>query len=332
MSCVLEARGLSKRYERREAWGRSISFPAVESVDLKVAAGEALVIVGESGCGKSTLLRCLAGFLKVDLGEVLLGGENGGRLEGEPRRRFFRRVQMVFQDPSSAFNPRLTLGQSIGEALVDAPQGLYSSVTGWLEAVGLEKSLGTRFPHQVSGGQRQRANLARALAAGPEVLLLDEPFSALDSETRREVLELLADLRQRLRIPMVIVGHDLSTLRRLASRVAVMYLGRVVELGPAQATFGKPLHPYTAMLLAAEPRLMVGRKPVETPIGDVPIPWFPPEGCPFHPRCRRAEDRCRAQVPALSHLSGDREVACHYPYLSPEAGVSAADDVTFARS
>jgi oligopeptide/dipeptide ABC transporter ATP-binding protein len=332
MSALLRARGLTKIFARTAAGGRKLYFPAISEVDFELAAGEVLAVVGESGCGKSTLLRCLAGFLPYEKGEVLLAGVDGRPLRGEARRAFYRRLQLVFQDPSSALDPRMRIGAAVAEALEPGEAGAAGQVAGWLEAVGLDPALAGRFPHQVSGGQRQRVTLARALAARPEVLLLDEPFSALDAETRQEVIELLGELRGRFGIPMVIVGHDLATLRRAANRVAVMYLGRVVELGEVGAALEEPLHPYTRALLAAEPRPIPGRRPAEVPPGEVPIPWQPPPGCAFHPRCPRASERCRVEAPRLERIAGRHPVACHHPCLPQAAGVSGQADVTFARA
>lgn len=329
MRVLLEARGLTQVFARRGAGGGRLLFRAIDRVDLELRAGEVLAVVGESGCGKSTLLRCLAGFLPCE-GELLLGGEDGRRLRGRSRRAFFRRLQLVFQDPSSALDPRIRIGSAVAEGLEPGQGDVPARVAGWLDAVGLGPEIAGRFPHQISGGQRQRATLARALAAEPEVLLLDEPFAALDSETRAGVLELLEGLRRRFGIPMVIVGHDLATLRRVASRVAVMYLGRVIELGEAAATLENPLHPYTRALLAAEPRPIPGRRPAEIPPGEVPIPWEPPAGCAYHPRCPRATDLCRRQAPPLETTAGRHPVACHHPCLGPAAGVSGPADVTFA--
>lgn len=336
MNAVLEARRLTKSFVRRGQRGEALRFDAIKDVDLDLLAGEALAVVGESGCGKSTLLRCLAGYLSLEQGRVLVRGEDGGLLRGGARRLFNRKVQLVFQDPSSALDPRIRVGDSLLEAMSLARRQAHAAgkksaekstetqaidLAGWLEAVQLDAEIAERFPHQISGGQRQRVTLARALAARPEVLLLDEPFSALDPETRSEMGDLLARLRRQTQIPMMIVGHDLATLRRLASRVVVMYLGRVVEAGKVSRVLENPSHPYTRILLEAEPRPIPGRIPAVFAEGEVPIPWKPPTGCAFHPRCARACALCRRQAPRLITDGEGHQIACHHPHLPIPAGV-----------
>lgn len=312
---VVDARSLRKSFQRQDGWGRNLSFDAIHGVDLGLAASEILAVVGETGCGKSTLLRCLAGLTPLDDGQLYIEGVAGQDLEGKAKRSFFRQVQLVFQDPTGALDPRMSIAASLLEAIRSTQENSdqEQEVEYWLDLVGLPAEHASRFPHQLSGGQNQRVNIARALAAKPRLVLLDEPFSALDPETRLETIGLLHEVRSQFGIPMVVVGHDLATLRLFADQVAVMYLGRIVELGPISSTLASPLHPYTRALLAAEPKPIPGRRPVEIVRGEVPIPWAPPSGCSFHPRCGQADDRCRATVPAFEPSGCGTWVACHHP-------------------
>lgn len=309
MTPLLEARSLVKRY--RLGSGRVLH--AVSDVSLNVRRGEALALVGESGCGKSTLGRMLVALSRPDSGEVLLDGQVISGLSDRALRPFRARVQMVFQDSASSFNPRRRVGDSLAEPLrVHGRSGVSERVAALLEQVGLPSLAGARFPSEFSGGQRQRLNIARALALGPDLLVADEPVSALDVSIQAQIVNLLCDLRESLGLACVFISHDLSVVRQIADRVAVMYLGRIVEEGEALSLLERPLHPYARALVAAVPR--PGRA-VAAPLGgDMPSPVSPPSGCAFHTRCPVARPRCAAELPAL-HAQGDgaRRVACHYP-------------------
>lgn len=313
---VLEVRDLVKDYPVR---GSSAVLRALAGVDLTLHAGETVGILGESGCGKSTLARQLVRLETPTSGQVLLDGEDVSTARGRQLRSLRRAVQMVFQDPYSSLNPRHRVGDTLGDVI--ALHGLASGrsarlarVAELLDQVGLDPAYARRFPHELSGGQRQRVGIARALAVRPRVLVLDEPVSALDVSVRAEIMNLLARLRDELELAYVFISHDVSMVRHIADRVAVMYLGRVVELGPWRDVVDGPAHPYTQGLAAAvpvpDPTLAVPLDP--TVIGEVPSPVAPPPGCPFHPRCPIATPECGTEVPPLrAHPPGSpRAVAC----------------------
>lgn len=312
---MLEAIDLVKHYPVR---GSDRVVRALNGISLTVGAGETLGIVGESGCGKSTLVKVLVRLEEPTSGRVMLEGIDLTELTGGQLRERRRRIQMVFQDPYSALNPRLTAGRALGEVLTvhrlsGDGRGRAHRVSELLDMVGLPPRFAERYPHEMSGGQRQRVGIARALAVEPQVLLLDEPVSALDVSVRAEIMNLLVRLRDQLRLSYLFISHDVAMVRHLSDRVAVMYLGRLVEVGSWGEVLDRPLHPYTRALRDAvpvpDPRVT---QPIEaTVIGEVPDPAKPPPGCPFHPRCPLAEDLCRTVEPQLLDLARGHAAACH---------------------
>jgi len=276
---------------------------AVDSVSFDLQPGRTLALVGESGCGKSTLARAIAGLVRVASGSVQLDGSELVGLSRRGWKPFRPRVQMVFQDPDASLNPRLDAASLIGEPLVVHRQlrgaSLDAAVCELMERVGLDPALRTRFPHAFSGGQRQRIGIARALAAEPELLLCDEVTSALDVSIQAQILELLRELQQQLGLAILFITHDLGVVRHLADRVAVMYLGQLVELASVEQLFAEAEHPYTRLLLSSVPRIGGQRvSPGGGAGGEVPSPLTPPSGCRFHPRCPEAVDRCAVELPA----------------------------------
>ncbi len=317
---ILEARDLTKRFP----WGRTFTgvrawVRAVEGVSLGVAEGDTLALVGESGSGKTTVGRMLAGLETPTSGEVHYRGQALSALAGESRREFRYGVQMVFQDSQASLNPRKTVARILEVALSvrGVPAGARrDAAADLLVEVGLEPPgvfLG-RFPHQLSGGQRQRINVARALAVDPAVIIADEPVSALDLSVRAQILVLMQRLQQQRRVGYLFISHDLAVVRSVARRVVVMYLGRIVEEGPTEAVFGRPVHPYTEALLSAtpvpNPRLARLRRRIILP-GDVPSPVAPPPGCAFHPRCPVAVEICRREFPPPVHAGEGHTALCH---------------------
>jgi peptide/nickel transport system ATP-binding protein len=313
--------------------GPDKSVKAVDQVSLQIRQGEVLGLVGESGCGKSTLGRLIAGLVPPTQGDVVYRGSNIVSLRGDARKKWRARVQLVFQDPFASLNPRMR----IGDALVQAPvfHGLVSAkdrrslALKMLDTVGLPSAAVDRYPHQFSGGQRQRIGIARALAMQPEFLVCDEPVAALDVSVQAQVLNLFLDLREKLNLTYLFISHDLGVIEHLCDRVAVMYLGRIVEVGDAVATFDSPRHPYTRALLDEVPRVGAP-KPSTPPIrGEIPSPMDPPTGCHFHPRCPFAVDRCRTEQPQLRKITATQWAACHLsevalPLPQPAAAIRSA--------
>jgi oligopeptide/dipeptide ABC transporter ATP-binding protein len=331
---ILTVEGLKKRFRVRRPLldalaGRGPSFlTALGGVSVELIRGQTLGLVGESGCGKSTLARCLIRLYEPDEGTVRFDGTDVLTLSGEPLRRYRRRVQMVFQDPYGSLNPRLTVGSALGEVLAVhrlAPQADIANRIGQLlDLVHLPKNAAERYPHEFSGGQRQRLGLARALAVEPSVVIADEPLSALDVSVQAQMVNLFLELQSRLGLTVLFITHDLRLVRHIAHRTAVMYLGRIVENGPTADLFAAPRHPYTKALIRAVPNLVTGRKRFSeiAVIGELPSPLSPPLGCAFHPRCPLAFDRCKVERPKLSSLGsaraeGEWSVACH---LADESG------------
>ena len=281
---------------------------AVDGVTFTIDRGEVLGVVGESGCGKSTLGRMVAGLMQPTSGSVTVAGQPASTRKGLER-------QMIFQDPLSSLNPRFRVGELIGEAprvhCIVSPDELRGYVDGLMDRCGIDPATRDRFAHQFSGGQRQRIGIARALAVQPEVLVCDEAVSALDVSIQAQIVNLFLDLRTELGLTYLFISHDLGIVRHVSDRVLVMYLGRVVEDGPADAVFDAPLHPYTRALVEAVPRLDRRRTAFRPVQGEIPSPLNPPPGCHFHPRCPLATDRCRVERPNLRTVAPGRHAACH---------------------
>ncbi|MFN3689104.1 ABC transporter ATP-binding protein [Salinarimonas sp.] len=288
---------------------------AVDDVSFDVAPGEVIGLVGESGCGKSTLGRIVAGILAPSEGRVLFEGKDVARMSGAERRRADLAVQMIFQDPMASLNPRMRVQEIIGEAPVVhglVPAGkMEAYVAALMEKVGLDPALRMRYPHQFSGGQRARINIARALAVNPRVLVCDESTAALDVSIQAQVLNLFMELRRDLNLTYVFVSHDLGVVEHISDRVAVMYLGRIVELARTEDLFAGANHPYTQALLDEVPRLEAKKRAFTALEGEIPSPLAPPPGCHFHPRCPHAFARCKTDRPALKPIGPGRLSACH---------------------
>ena len=317
MTVLLELRDVVKHFPVRDALGRRAgAVHAVDGVSLSVAEGEVLAIVGESGCGKSTLGRVMLRLIEPDSGSVRFAGEDLASLSPSALRARRRDMQIIFQDPFGSLDPRMTVAQAIAEPLRLhrlVPRAEEAArVAELLRRVGLRPENAGRWPHEFSGGQRQRIAIARALASNPRLIIGDEPVSALDVSVQAQVINLLRDLIRDLRLTFVLVSHDLGVVRHVADRVAVMYLGRIVEEGPAEDVLGAPRHPYTRALVAAMPGAQTKTPPLE---GDVPSPIAPPAGCRFHTRCAFAVERCRAETPRLEGVG--HAVACHFAESLP---------------
>ena len=288
---------------------------AVDRVDLVVRPGEVVALVGESGCGKSTLGRVVAGIHAASEGKVFWQGRDLAALDASGHADFTLGAQMIFQDPMSSLNPRMRAGEIVGEAprvhgLTDAA-GQAGYVEALFRQVGLDPEYCRRFPHQFSGGQRARIGIARALAVKPKLLVCDESVAALDVSIQAQVLNLFMDLREALGLAYLFISHDLGVVRHIADRVAIMYLGRIVETGPKEAVFAAPQHPYTRALLENVPRLDARKRQFTTIKGEIPSPLQPPPGCHFHPRCPLAGPRCRQEAPGLKEGASGHTVACH---------------------
>lgn len=314
---LVEVEHLTKRFQVKQgvfARGKS-EVHAVEDVSFNVRRGETLGIVGESGCGKSTTARLILRLLDPTAGTVRFDGQDITRLSQRTLRPLRREMQMIFQDPYSSLNPRKTVGQIIGSPFaIHGEKKSRTRVQELLEIVGLSPEHYNRYPHEFSGGQRQRIGVARALALQPKLIVCDEPVSALDVSIQAQVLNLLRSLQDEFNLTYVFISHDLSVIRQIADRIAVMYLGRVVEIGESEAIYEHPKHPYTGALLSAVPRATTGQRARIMLTGDVPSPISPPQACIFHTRCPRFhEGHCDVEAPPLRELAPGQAAACHYP-------------------
>ena len=327
---LIEVSGLKKHFPvKKGLLRRTVGHVlAVDGVSFKVGPGETLGLVGESGCGKSTLARVALRLVEPTSGAIRLDGRDITGLSKRELRPYRREMQMIFQDPFSSLNPRMSAGDIVGEPLkvhrISRGKDTEEQVAGLFEQVGLRRAQMRSYPHEFSGGQRQRISIARALALSPKLIIADEPVSALDVSIQAQVINLMMDLQQKRGLSYLFVAHDLAVVEHISHRVAVMYLGRIVEQADKATLFAKPLHPYTQALLAAvpvpNPKLKRDKRVLQ---GDVPSPMNPPPGCPFHTRCPYAFEPCRTVVSRLTEVAPGQEVACHL-HVPPEGSARAA--------
>ncbi len=314
---ILETLDVKRHFvTARPIFGAPTIVRAVDGVDLQIHRGETFAIVGESGCGKSTLARLLTRLLTPSDGTIIYDGNDIGELPEHELRGIRRDIQIIFQDPFSSLNPSMTVGALIEEPLrvhgIGDAQARRGTVAKLLSKVGLSIMSADRYPHEFSGGQRQRIGIARALACGPKVIIGDEPVSALDVSIQAQIINILENLKEEFGLTLVFIAHDLAVVRHMSDRVAVMYLGQIVEIGQVEDLFARPKHPYTAAIIAAIPVPQIGTKLDSVqPVGDPPNPIDMPNGCRFHPRCQFAQSRCRIEAPKLRDTNGAHSVACH---------------------
>ena len=318
---LLDVRNLVKDFQVRTGLfgGVKGTLRAVDRVSFALRRGETLGLVGESGCGKTTTGRCILQLERATSGEILFEGQDLTRLGESELRPLRRRIQVIFQDPYSSLNPRMTIGQILAEPLavhriLPDREARAERVQALLRHVGLLPQHAQRYPHQLSGGQRQRVGIARALAMEPTLIICDEPISALDVSIQAQIINLLEDLQAEFGLTYLFIAHDLSVVRHISDRVAVMYLGRIAELADRQALYEEPLHPYTQALLSAVPipdAAVEARRQRSVLRGEVPSPLDPPPGCVFHPRCPVAVSRCAVELPPLREIKPDHWAACH---------------------
>jgi oligopeptide transport system ATP-binding protein len=315
---LLEIRNLVKHYPLRGGLFSRVSgtLKAVDHVSFAVKQGETFGLVGESGCGKTTLARCSVRLIEPDSGEILFDGRDILKLPPEEMRKTRRRMQMIFQDPYGSLNPRMRVKTIIEEPLVihniGTKQDRADQVAQLMKMVGLDPEYGKRYPHEFSGGQRQRIGIARALALRPELIVADEPVSALDVSVQAQIINLLKELQEKLQLTFLFIAHDLSVVQHFSDRIAVMYLGKIVELASSTALFQQPYHPYTKLLLNSVPIPDPNvRRKKEILKGEVPSPVDVPAGCRFHPRCPVAVEQCKTEEPQLRQITPDHWAACH---------------------
>ncbi|WP_313693765.1 ABC transporter ATP-binding protein [Achromobacter mucicolens] len=312
---MLEVIGLKKHFPVDSRRGAKV-LRAVDGISLSVPRGQTLSLVGESGCGKSTTGKCLIRLTDPTEGRILLEGEDLAKMNSSQLRAMRRRMQFIFQDPFSSMNPRMRVRDIIGEPLRNFGhdrEAIRERVSQLLARVSLRPDAADKYPHEFSGGQRQRIVIARALALDPGLIVCDEPVSALDVSVQAQVINLLMDLQRDLGLTYVFISHDLSVVRHISHRVAVMYLGKIVEIGTRDAIFDRPAHPYTRALLAAVPSARHGeRNPVEVLKGEIPSPLSPPSGCAFRTRCPMAQPRCAEETPQPRQVAAEQQVACHF--------------------
>ncbi|MCE8044130.1 ATP-binding cassette domain-containing protein [Halomonas daqingensis] len=323
---LLEAQDLARYFDVSKPWlnrvierSEKLTLKAVDGVGFSIRRGETLSLVGESGCGKSTVARLVVGLYGLTRGKLVFDGEDISDLAGRTGRQAAsvrKRFQMIFQDPYASLNPLWRVGTIIGESLRFFRPEMSSAdrrrrVGELLEQVGMSAMDANRYPHEFSGGQRQRISIARALANEPEFMICDEPTSALDVSVQAQILNLMRDLQDEYGLTYLFISHDMAVVKHMSDRIAVMYLGRIAEIAPADQLFENPHHPYSKMLLAAVPSLEGVGKERTVIQGEVPNPVHPPTGCAFHPRCPHANERCKAEVPRLIARSDGSEVACH---------------------
>lgn len=322
---LLELHNVSRRFGSRPDLAARIAITlgaaksppvvhALDEVNITIRKGEVLGLVGESGCGKSTLGRIAAGILPPSDGEIFWKGENRKSLKGKRLRDADLEAQMIFQNPMAALNPRMTIEGLVAEApkihgMISGDKGAY--VDEYLRKAGFDPEMKRRLPHQFSGGQRARVNIARALAVQPDFLICDESVAALDVSIQAQILNLFMDLREQLDLTYLFVSHDLGVVEHISDRVAIMYLGRIVEEAPVEEAFTRPNHPYTQQLLAEVPRIRPGKRRFVAMKGELPSPLNPPKGCHFHPRCPFVVDRCRFEVPKTREIAPGHISACH---------------------
>ncbi|MCK9378083.1 MAG: ATP-binding cassette domain-containing protein [Syntrophobacterales bacterium] len=318
MSELLAAHDLCRYFRLAGAWGKGPLLKAVDGVSFVLYPGETLGLVGESGCGKSTLGRLALALLPPTRGRIVFAGEDLAQVSHKRLKELRRQIQIIFQDPYSSLNPRMTVGQILEEPFIIHSLGSRQERRAWVDEllgeVGLTSDVGDRYPHEFSGGQRQRLGIARALALKPRLMVADEPVSALDVSIQAQILNLLAELQQRHGLAYLFISHDLSVISQISNRVAVMYVGKLMEMASREVLAAARLHPYTEALLAAVPRPTPERTFAPPALkGEPPSPVNVPPGCPFHPRCPEAQfPVCRENVPAFRETAPDHWVACHF--------------------